>query len=70
MSSTLHTRPVNQLDAALKQFTLSTAASRENLRNSRVDLGQLEEQVTGSSDFEEQKMYLAVKSVLFDLTAM
>ena len=36
---------MSQLDAALKQFKLSTAASRENLRNSRQDLSQMEEQV-------------------------
>jgi len=43
-SSTL-SRPVTQLDSALKQFRLSTAASRENLRNSRVDISQVEQQV-------------------------
>jgi len=44
-ATTSHTRPMTQLDEALKQFKLSTAASRENLRNSRQDLSQMEEQV-------------------------
>jgi len=44
-ATTAHTRPMSQLDDALKQFKLSTAASRENLRNSRQDLNQMEEQV-------------------------
>jgi len=44
-ATTTHTRPMSQLDEALKQFKLSTAASRENLRNSRQDLSQMEEQV-------------------------
>jgi len=44
-ATTTNTRPMSQLDAALKQFKLSTAASRENLRNSRQDLSQMEEQV-------------------------
>ena len=44
-ATTAHTRPISQLDDALKQFKLSTAASRENLRNSRQDLNQMEEQV-------------------------
>jgi hypothetical protein len=44
-ASTAHTKPVSQLDAALKQFKLSTAASRENLRSSRVDISQVEHQV-------------------------
>merc|ERR1711997_99527 len=44
-ATTTHTRPMSQLDEALKQFKLSTAASRENLRNSRQDLHQMEEQV-------------------------
>merc|ERR1719318_2326062 len=35
-ATTAQSRPVSQLDAALKQFKLSTAASRENLRSSRV----------------------------------
>lgn len=39
------TRPLSQLDAALKQFKVSTAASRENLRSSHQDLSQVEEQV-------------------------
>jgi len=38
-------RPVTELDIALKQFRLSTAASRENLRNSRLDISQMEQQV-------------------------
>lgn len=44
-ATTAHTRPASQLDAALKQFKLSTAASRENLRSSRVDISQVEDQV-------------------------
>ena len=44
-ATTAQARPVSQLDAALKQFKLSTAASRENLRSSRVDISQVEEQV-------------------------
>jgi len=44
-ATTIQSRPVSQLDAALKQFKLSTAASRENLRSSRVDISQVEEQV-------------------------
>ena len=44
-ATTTYTRPVSQLDEALKQFKLSTAASRENLRNSRQNLSQMEEQV-------------------------
>ena len=44
-ATTAQSRPVSQLDAALKQFKLSTAASRENLRSSRVDIFQVEEQV-------------------------
>lgn len=44
-ATTAHTRPMSQLDDALKQFKLSTAASRENLRNSRQDLNQMEEHV-------------------------
>jgi len=44
-ATTAQSRPVSQLDAALKQFKLSTAASRENLRSSRVDISQVEEQV-------------------------
>ncbi len=36
---------MSQLDDALKQFRMSTAASRENLRNSRQNLDQMEEQV-------------------------
>merc|ERR1719350_847196 len=44
-ATTAQPRPVSQLDAALKQFKLSTAASRENLRSSRVDISQVEEQV-------------------------
>lgn len=44
-ATTSHTRPMSQLDEALKQFKLSTAASRENLRNSRQNLSQMEEQV-------------------------
>lgn len=44
-ATTSHTRPMSQLDEALKQFRLSTAASRENLRNSRQNLSQMEEQV-------------------------
>jgi hypothetical protein len=43
--STAHTRPVRQLDTALKQFKVSTTASRENLRSSRVDISQVEDQV-------------------------
>jgi hypothetical protein len=44
-ATTAQSRPVSQLDVALKQFKLSTAASRENLRSSRVDISQVEEQV-------------------------
>merc|ERR1712106_1041189 len=44
-ATTAQSRPVSQLDAALKQFKLSTAASRENLRGSSVDISQVEEQV-------------------------
>ena len=44
-ATTSHTRPMSQLDDALKQFRMSTAASRENLRNSRQNLDQMEEQV-------------------------
>ena len=44
-ATTAHTRPMSQLDDALKQFKMSTAASRENLRNSRQNLDQMEEQV-------------------------
>eukprot|EP00092_Neocalanus_flemingeri_P072384 GFUD01089120.1.p1 GENE.GFUD01089120.1~~GFUD01089120.1.p1 ORF type:complete len:313 (-),score=134.53 GFUD01089120.1:138-1076(-) len=44
-ATTAHSRPVSSLDAALKQFKLSTAASRENLRSSKVDISQVEEQV-------------------------
>ena len=44
-ATTAQSRPVSQLDAALKQFKLSTAASRENLRSSRVDISEVEEQV-------------------------
>jgi len=44
-ATTAQSRPVSQLDAALKQFRLSTAASRENLRSSKVDISQVEEQV-------------------------
>ena len=32
-ATTAHSRPLTDLDSALKQFRLSTAASRENLRN-------------------------------------
>merc|ERR1711962_256845 len=32
-ATTAHSRPLSQLDSALKQFKLSTAASRENLRS-------------------------------------
>ena len=42
---------MSQLDEALKQFKLSTAASRENLRNSRQNLSQMEEQVTLVTQF-------------------
>ena len=48
-ATTSHTRPMSQLDEALKQFKLSTAASRENIRNSRQDLSQMEEQVGGNN---------------------
>ena len=44
-ATTRQSRPVSQLDVALKQFKFSTAASRENLRSSRVDISQVEEQV-------------------------
>eukprot|EP00092_Neocalanus_flemingeri_P000887 GFUD01000944.1.p1 GENE.GFUD01000944.1~~GFUD01000944.1.p1 ORF type:complete len:258 (+),score=113.22 GFUD01000944.1:205-978(+) len=44
-ATTAHSRPVSSLDAALKQFKLSTAASRENLRSSRQDISKVEEQV-------------------------
>merc|ERR1712142_18367 len=44
-ATTAQSRPVSQLDAALKQFRLSTAASRENLRSSRVDLEKMEDTV-------------------------
>merc|ERR1712106_1061298 len=44
-ATTAQSRPVSQLDAALKQFKLSTAVSRENLRGSRVDISQVEELV-------------------------
>eukprot|EP00092_Neocalanus_flemingeri_P072385 GFUD01089121.1.p1 GENE.GFUD01089121.1~~GFUD01089121.1.p1 ORF type:complete len:292 (-),score=132.93 GFUD01089121.1:232-1107(-) len=44
-ATTTQSRPVSSLDAALKQFKLSTAASRENLRSSRQDISQVEEQV-------------------------
>eukprot|EP00092_Neocalanus_flemingeri_P036842 GFUD01040103.1.p1 GENE.GFUD01040103.1~~GFUD01040103.1.p1 ORF type:complete len:268 (-),score=106.83 GFUD01040103.1:227-1030(-) len=44
-ATTAQSRPVSSLDAALKQFKLSTAASRENLRSSRQDISQVEEQV-------------------------
>jgi len=44
-ATTAHTRPISSLDEALKQFKMSTAASRENLRNSRQNLDQMEEQV-------------------------
>jgi len=44
-ATTTQSRPVSQLDVALKQFKLSTAASRENLRSSRVDISQVEEHV-------------------------
>jgi hypothetical protein len=45
-ATTAHTRPVSQLDAALQQFKLSTAASRENLRGSRVDISKVKTLVT------------------------
>jgi len=38
-------RPLSQLDAALKQFKESTAASRENLRSSHQDLNLMKEEV-------------------------
>jgi len=44
-ATTTQSRPVSQLDAALKQFKVSTAASRENLRSSRVDLEKMDETV-------------------------
>merc|ERR1719378_1412990 len=44
-ATSTQSRPVSQLDAALKQFKLSTAASRENLRSSRVDLEKMEDTV-------------------------
>jgi len=44
-ATSTQSRPVSQLDAALKQFRLSTAASRENLRSSRVDLEKMEDTV-------------------------
>merc|ERR1712198_366851 len=44
-ATTAHTRLISSLDEALKQFKMSTAASRENLRNSRQNLDQMEEQV-------------------------
>jgi len=44
-ATSTQSRPVSQLDAALKQFKVSTAASRENLRSSRVDISPVEEKV-------------------------
>jgi len=46
-ASTLNSRPLSELDSALRQFKVSTAASRESLRNlgSNQDLSQIEEQV-------------------------
>merc|ERR1719318_1128046 len=44
-ATTARSRPVSELDATLRQFKLSTAASRENLMSSRVDISQVEEQV-------------------------
>jgi len=44
-ATSTQSRPVSQLDAALKQFKVSTAASRENLRISRVDLEKMEDTV-------------------------
>jgi len=44
-ATSTQSRPVSQLDAALKQFKVSTAASRENLRSSRVDLEKMEDTV-------------------------
>ena len=44
-ASTAQTRPVSQLDAALRQFKQDTVASRENLRSSRVDISMVEEKV-------------------------
>ena len=44
-ATTAQARPVSQLDSALRQFKQDTAASRENLRSSRVDISMLEEKV-------------------------
>ena len=57
-ATTAHTRPMSQLDDALKQFKLSTAASRENLRNSRQDLNQMEEHVRFDSLDDSLMIYL------------
>ena len=44
-ATAVQSRTISELDSALKQFKLSTAASRESLRSSRMDLSQMEESV-------------------------
>ena len=44
-ASISNARPISQLDEALKQFKLSTAASRENLKHSRLDISHMEDTV-------------------------
>jgi len=44
-ATAFQSRTTNDLDFALKQFKLSTAASRESLKSSRLDLNEMEESV-------------------------
>ena len=44
-ATAFQSRTTNDLDFALKQFKLSTAASRESLKSSRLDLSEMEESV-------------------------
>ena len=44
-ATAIQSRTTNDLDSALKEFKLSTAASRESLKSSRLDLTQMEESV-------------------------
>eukprot|EP00092_Neocalanus_flemingeri_P030287 GFUD01032879.1.p1 GENE.GFUD01032879.1~~GFUD01032879.1.p1 ORF type:complete len:187 (-),score=38.88 GFUD01032879.1:180-740(-) len=44
-ATAIQSRTTSDLDSALKQFRLSTAASRESLRSSRLDISLIEESV-------------------------
>merc|ERR1711936_977991 len=44
-ATAFQSRTLSELDAALKEFKLSTAASRKSLKQSQIDLSEIEESV-------------------------